>query len=63
MRLIMKPGQVHNVFGKVVRGGEEFEVPDNEGVTWIKLGIAREPSLEKRRSGRYNRSDMRAEDE
>jgi hypothetical protein len=61
MRLIMKDGQeTRVVFGKVVRAGEEFDVPDNEAVTWIKLGFARQAPA---RRGRYSRSDMRAEDE
>lgn len=63
MRLMMNAGQVHTIYGKVVRGGDEFEVPDNEGHVWIKLGRARELQHEPRRKGRYNRSDMRAEDE
>jgi len=78
MRLIMKDGQSHQVFGKTVNGGDEFEVPDNEGVTWIKMGRARmakgrvvteamqpvtQVEMKPVRSKRYNRSDMRAEDE
>jgi hypothetical protein len=62
MRLIMNSGQIHTVYGKVVCGDEEFEVPDNEGVTWIKLGRAHKASAPSRK-GRYSRSDMRAEDE
>jgi hypothetical protein len=63
MRLIMNVGQKHTVYGKVVRGGEEFEVPDNEGVTWLKMGHAKEIKGERLRKTRYSRSDMRAEDE
>ena len=63
MRLVMNPGQRHTVYGKVVSGGEEFEVPDNEGVTWLKMGRAKEIKGERLRKSRYSRSDMRAEDE
>jgi hypothetical protein len=40
MRLVMT-AQRHSVYGRVVRAGEEFDVPDNEAVTWLKLGYAR----------------------
>ena len=63
MRLVMNPGQKHTVYGKVVDAGEEFEVPDNEGVTWLKTGRAKEIKGERLRKSRYSRSDMRAEDE
>jgi hypothetical protein len=61
--LIMNPGQKYLVYGKQVRSGEEFEVPDDEGLTWIKTGRAKEVKGERPRKGRYSRSDMRAEDE
>jgi hypothetical protein len=63
MRLVMNRGQRHPVYGKVVREGEEFDVPDDEGLTWIKTGRAKEVKGERLRKGRYSRSDMRAEDE
>jgi hypothetical protein len=62
MRLIMNSGQTHSVYGKIVHGDEEFEVPDKEGVTWIKMGRARKADAPLRK-GRYSRSDMRVEDE
>jgi hypothetical protein len=77
MRLVML--QEKDVYGKRVKVGEEFEVPDNEAVTWIKIGFARaanapsrgrqptvlvqDPPLSTRGGGRYRRSDMRSEDE
>jgi hypothetical protein len=61
MRLVMKLPQ-HIVYGKVVRAGEEFEVPDNEGRTWLLLNLASEVPAAPRRRGRYSRGDMRAED-
>jgi hypothetical protein len=63
MRLIMNQGQKHTIYGKVVCGGEEFEVPDNEAVVWVKIGRAKEVRGERLRKNRYSRSDMRAEDE
>jgi hypothetical protein len=63
MRLIMNQDQKHTIYGKVVRGGEEFEVPDNEGIIWIKLGKAKEIKGERLRRSKYSRADMRAEDE
>ena len=60
MRLIMN--ETHAVYGKIVQAGEEFEVPDNEGRTWITIGWAHEAPA-RRRGGRYHRTDMRAEDE
>lgn len=76
MRLIMQQ-KAREVYNRTVKVGEEFEVPDNEGVTWLKLGYAtralsapqaRQPKVlaqapDAPRRGRYNRSDMRAEDE
>jgi hypothetical protein len=77
MRLIML--QEKDVYGKRVKVGEEFEVPDNEAVTWIKVGFAKpaneqargrqpkvvvqDPPMSTRGGGRYRRSDMRSEDE
>ena len=40
MRLIMNQGHEYNVFGRLVRAGEEFETPDNEAVVWIQFGRA-----------------------
>jgi hypothetical protein len=59
MRLIMNAGQQHIVFGKLVRPGDEFEVPDQEAHTWLAMGWARlaQPT---RPSKRYSRADMRA---
>ena len=60
MRLVMV-GE-HAVYSKMVHDGEEFEVPDNEGGQWVKLGWAREASPEEtKKKGRYHRRDMRAE--
>ena len=61
MRLIMNPGHAHIVFGKVVRAGDDFEVPDNEAEIWIKLGRARKRGPG-RPPNRYSRADMRAEE-
>ncbi len=79
MKLIMNQEHSHPVYGKAMRAGETFDVPDNEAVVWIKSGRARvaptrslmtkdeetlsEPAEEKeKKSGRYNRRDMRAEE-
>jgi len=66
MRLIMGKEE-RFVYNKVIRPGEEFEVPDGEGKLWLKLGIATEVPIRRfstrTMKGRYNRSDMRAEDE
>lgn len=78
MKLIMNQGHSHPVFGKTVHAGETFETPENEAMVWIKSGRARvaptrtlmtkdevvlEPTEEKeKKSGRYNRRDMRAEE-
>ncbi len=50
MRLIMKPGQDHPVFGKMVRAGEEFEVPDLEAPVWIHSGRASEVQVHRNHS-------------
>lgn len=88
MRLIMNPGHEYVIYGKKVRAGDEFDVPENEAQTWLKLSRASRASprggvvdrgeqsapvpegassqrVESPRSkrGRYNRSDMRAEEE
>jgi len=62
MRLVMNQGNEHAVYNKMVRAGEEFEVPDSEGEIWVKIGRAHvaEPEEQKRR-GRYARRDMRVE--
>lgn len=66
MRLIMNTGHRFEIYGRVVNAGDEFEVPDNEALLWMKLGRARKygpgrpPKSES--AGRYNRADMRAED-
>lgn len=62
MRLIMNAGHEFEVYGKVMRAGDEFEVPDNEAAVWLKLGRARRAEQERKR-GRYARADMRAEDD
>jgi hypothetical protein len=59
MRLIMGAHE-RDVWGKRVLPGEEFEVPDTEARTWIKLGWAREATM--RPAKRYSRADMRAEE-
>lgn len=41
MRLVMNEGHEHAVYGKIMRAGEEFEVPDNEASTWMTIGWAR----------------------
>jgi len=53
----------HTIYGKIVKAGEEFEVPDTEANAWIILGMAAKAEDLPRRRGRYNRADMRAEDE
>jgi len=84
MRLVMNPGNNYMIYGKMIRAGDEFEVPANEGETWVRLGRASpkgevvdrgesavSPASEGEssqrvkgpRSKRYNRSDMRAEDD
>lgn len=73
MRLVMKPGQEYMVYGKKVRAGEEFDVPENEAEVWQKLGRAMKAGEEpprrgpgrppKNELGRYQRADMRAEDD
>lgn len=42
MRLVMNPGHQYTVFGRRVRAGEEFDVPDNEARLWKLLGRAHE---------------------
>lgn len=61
MRLRMNQGERHTIFGKVVTGGDEFEVPDEEGKTWILIGKAQKADDPKPRRGKYSRADMRAE--
>jgi hypothetical protein len=63
VRLIMNQGECHTIYGKTVSGGEEFEVPDTEGNTWIAIGKAKKAEDPKPRRGRYNRADMRSENE
>jgi hypothetical protein len=66
MRLIMNKGQRHTIYGKVVNAGDEFEVPEVEAKAWVLLGMAKEKEIvedPKPRRGRYNRSDLRAENE
>jgi hypothetical protein len=55
------------VYGRALKAGDEFEVPDTEGRVWMLTGKAQQ----KRGPGRprkedaayYHRADMRAEDE
>lgn len=61
MRLVSDKEQF--VYGKLIRVGEEFEVPDGEGELWLKLKIAKQVIPSAPRRGRYHRTDMRAEDE
>jgi hypothetical protein len=43
MRLIMNPGHERIVFGRRVRAGDEFDVPDeHEARVWVLVGWARE---------------------
>lgn len=74
MRLIMNEGHEYVIYGKTIRAGEEFDVPENEAKIWQQLGRARKKDeLPKRGPGRprkqeesqprYDRRDMRAEDE
>lgn len=61
------------VYGRALKAGEEFEVPDGEGNTWVLIGKAHEKgnkrgSVRPRKEtpvfdGRYWRADLRAEDE
>ena len=65
MRLIMNSGHSYEIFGRMITAGDEFEVPDKEGETWVRLGRARLKTktpvdIEKRH---YRRRDMRAEEE
>jgi hypothetical protein len=40
MKLVVNPGKEFTIYGRALRGGDEFEVPDKEGETWKKLGWA-----------------------
>jgi hypothetical protein len=40
MRLKMNPGHEHEVYGRLVRAGTEFEVPENEARLWKTSGRA-----------------------
>lgn len=55
------------VYGRAMRPGDEFEVPDGEGRVWILTGNAaqkRGPGRpRKEEAGRYSRADMRAQDD
>jgi hypothetical protein len=42
MRLVMNPGHEYVVFGRRVRAGDEFEIPDTEARLWKLLGRARD---------------------
>lgn len=57
------------VYGRALKAGDEFEVPDNEARTWILMGKAHpkrgvgRPRKDEAASGFYNRADLRAEGE
>ena len=57
------------VYGRALKAGDDFEVPDNEGHVWILMGKAQQkrgpgrPRKEEAAAGFYNRRDLRAEDE
>jgi hypothetical protein len=59
MKLVVNPGKQFTVYGRDLHGGDEFEVPDNEGETWKKLGWASAAPLRQRELTR----DMKAEEE
>jgi hypothetical protein len=42
MRLVMNPGREHVVYGRRVRGGDEFDVPEVDARLWKLLGWARD---------------------
>lgn len=48
MRLIMNSGHERVVFGRRVRAGEEFEVPDIEARLWKLLGWATDAPIRNR---------------
>lgn len=64
MRMIVT-AKTAEVYGKVLRAGEEFECPDKEARLWRTLGRAKPmdeaTAAEKRRLNQYARRDMRAE--
>ena len=64
-KMVMNPGHEYIVYGKMVRAGEEFEVPDAEVNLWEMFKRAARVSEEEeaKPKKRYNRRDMRAEDE
>jgi hypothetical protein len=62
MRMIVT-AKTTEVYGKVLRSGEEFECPDKEARLWRTLGRAKpvdEDGIERSRR-QYRRRDMRAE--
>ncbi|WP_354122433.1 hypothetical protein [Bradyrhizobium sp. LA6.8] len=52
-----------DVYGKVLRSGEEFDCPDKEAQLWRTLGRAKPVEEEggERSRRNYRRRDMRAE--
>lgn len=64
MRLIANENIL--VYGRQLKAGEEFDVPDNEGRVWTMMGKAqpkRGPGRPRKDDLRYHRADLRAEDE
>jgi hypothetical protein len=59
MKLVVNPGKEFTIYGRALRGGDEFEVPDKEGETWKKLGWASPAPSRQRELTR----DMKAEDD
>jgi hypothetical protein len=62
MRMIVT-APTAQVYGKVLRSGEEFECPEKEARLWRTLGRAKPVDEEPTERGRrqYRRRDMRAE--
>ena len=67
MRLIANEDVL--VYGRAMKAGDEFDVPDNEGRVWVLMGKAQpkrgpgRPRKEEASAGFYNRADLRAEDQ
>lgn len=57
------------VYGRALKAGDEFDVPDNEGRVWMLMGKAQQrrgpgrPRKDEAAPGLYNRADLRAEDQ
>ena len=75
MRLRVPEGKEYRIHGRLYKAGEEFDAPDKDGQLWKVTGLAEEivrrgpgrprkiETPEMREPARYERKDMRAEDE